>query len=351
MRHYGYRFRILTILLASLTAASASGETLFVDEFEGPVLNPIWQASLPSAPWRFDAGVAFFEGASGFTFQSLNGRSVIRLQNVLGDAQRKGWSSSTTFPTDEPIVYQARFNTLVQSPTTAIDELLEIWLLDAANPANYDIVALTAPDYGRERIFTSGSSISGAGLDTQFPFENNTWYRMVISGSKTQEVRASIYNDAGTVELMAVNLGHTLSAYASGFKIGISQSMGLPGAPYPTDVALDSVRLTTTAADDADGDGVGDDKDLCRDSDLSATVVVGDCDSGVANPTFPSGCTNADFTAACAEGVKTRSRFLNCVATLTSDLKRSRIITGPQKGAIQFCAGHGRPLPKGIGAE
>lgn len=132
---------------------------------------------------RLKQGIAIFQGVSNFSFQSLDRSSVIRLQNILGDAQRRGWSSSTSFPSDAPIVYEARFNTLVQSSSTGIDELLEIWLLDSNNPDNYDLVALTAPGYGSDRVFTAGSSITNVGLDTGFPFENNTWYRMVISGS------------------------------------------------------------------------------------------------------------------------------------------------------------------------
>jgi hypothetical protein len=116
--------------------------------------------------------------------------------------------------------------------------------LDSSIPDNYDKVALSAPDYGVDRIFASDSSITKMGLETDFPFTNNTWYRMVISGSMTQEVRASIYNDAATVELIGVNLGHNLSAYTSGFRIGLSQSMASPGSPFPTDVAIDWVRLT-----------------------------------------------------------------------------------------------------------
>ena len=234
------------MFFTSFCAASVYAEPLFFDNFDRPNLNPIWQAGLPNAAWRFGAGTAIFQGESNFSFQSLGGSSVIRLQNILGDAQRKGWSSSTSFPSDAPIVYEARFNTLVQSFSTGIDQLLEIWLLDSNNPDNYDIVALSAPSFGSDRVFTAGSSITNVGLDTNFPFTNNTWYRMVISGSMTQEVRASIYNDAATVELIGVNLGHNLSAYTSGFRIGISQSMGLPGSPSPTDVAIDSIRLTAS---------------------------------------------------------------------------------------------------------
>jgi hypothetical protein len=338
MTHDNWKPLVLTMLFVLFAAASVYGETLFFDDFDGPNLNPVWEAFLPDAPWRFDAGIAIFQGESNFSFQSLDGSSVIRLQNLLGDAERRGWSSSTSFPPDAPIVYEARFNTLVQSASTGIDELLEIWLLDANNPDNYDIVALSAPGFGSDRVFTAGSSITNVGLDTDFPFTDNTWYRMVISGSMTQEVRASIYNDAATVELIGVNFGHNLSAYTAGFKMGISQSMGLPGSPFPTDVALDSVRLTTAQTGDSDEDGVPDDQDECPDSNLSGTVVINGCNSGVPNTVFPSGCTISDMIVECAENASNHGRFVSCVSHLTNDLKKAGTITGQQKGAIQSCA-------------
>src|SRR5690242_12161071 len=153
MQHLQSKSSLAAILLV-LVPAVAQSATLFSDDCNGPLLNPIWQASLPPAPWRFSAnGVALYEGASGYSFQTLNGRTVIRLQNRLGDTQRRGWSSSRAFATDAPVLYEARFNTLVQSASTGIDELLEIWFLDATNPGNYDIVALSAPEFGTARVF------------------------------------------------------------------------------------------------------------------------------------------------------------------------------------------------------
>jgi hypothetical protein len=263
---------------------------------------------------------------------------VIRLQNSFaGNAERRGWSSSTSFPTDAPILYEARVNTLVQSLSTGFDELLELWLIDANDPNRYDIVALTAPGYDTVRYFAAGSTITDTGVDTPFLFTNNTWYRMVISGSRTQEVRASIYNDAGTVELIGVNFGHNLSAYTSGFKIGISQSMGFPNFVAPTDAALDFVSLTRTPTDDADGDGVVDDEDQCANSDLSATVVIRGCDSEVHNSVFPSGCTIPDLVGTCGHGHSKHGRFANCASHLAQDLKEIGVITHQQKRAIQRC--------------
>jgi hypothetical protein len=337
MARHRFKSRIVSAFLASLAAAAACGETLFTDDFVGPDLNPIWQAPLPDAPWRFGAGIAAFQGASSFSFQSLGGSSVLRLQNQLDDAQRKGWSSAANFPTDAPIIYEARVNTLVQSPSTGFDELLEIWLIDATNPERYDILALSAPGFGLERIFTAHSSITDAGLDTPFSFADNTWYRLIITGSPTQEVRASIHNDASTEELIGVNLGHTLSAYASGFKIGISQSMGLPGFTAPTDAALDSVTLTRILTDDSDGDGVPDNEDACADSDLSATVIIQGCDSEVRNTVFPSGCTIPDLVRTCGKQHGEHGKFANCAFDLAKELKEDGVITRRQKRAIQRC--------------
>jgi len=342
MNHSAYRkTHVCTLLIASFAAASAYADTLLVDEFNGPALDPVWQASLPAAGHRFGREPALYQGASQFTFEMLNGRSVLRLHNTLNDLERRGFSSSTIFSADTPIFYQARFNTLVQQNfATGIDELLEIWVLDASDPTRYDILALSGPGRGTfsDRVFSSGSSFSGAGRDAQFGFADNTWYRMVISGSATHELRASIYNDTGTQELIGVDLGHTLSAYPSGFRIGFSQSVGFPNLPAPTDVALDSLRLTTSPPDDEDGDGVADKVDQCPNSDLSATVAIGECDSGVTNPTFPSGCTLSDLAAACEHGKHDHGHSGACIAHLTNDLASDRIITRRQKNAILRCA-------------
>jgi hypothetical protein len=98
-------------------------------------------------------------------------------------------------------------------------------------------------------------------------------------------------------------------------------------------------RLTVEYAIDSDNDGIPDDEDTtCPDSDLSATVVIDGCDSGVRNMGFPSGCTIADLMAACAEGARNHGQFVSCVSDATNDLKKAGTITGQQKDAIQSCA-------------
>ena len=290
---------------------------VFFDDFDGPNLNPTWQGALPNAPYRFRSADAVYLGDSNFSFESLDGSTVIRLQNILSDTQRRGWSSSSVFSPKGPILLEARFNTLTQSATTGIDELMEMWLLDADNIERHDFVALLTPSFGVGRDFTGVSTITGAGTDVSFPFENNTWYRLVIRGSATQELRASLYGDSSREELIGVSFGHDLSAYPSGVRIGLSQSMGFPGAPFPTDVAIDWIRLTVAP---------------------SPTVAIGDCDAGVPNPKLPSGCAISDLIEECGEEPGKHQRYFRCISRLTDDLRDAGVITRQQKRTILRCA-------------
>jgi probable HAF family extracellular repeat protein len=89
---------------------------------------------------------------------------------------------------------------------------------------------------------------------------------------------------------------------------------------------------------DSDGDGVLDSEDQCPASDLSATIVVGSCNTGVQNKLFPDGCTMSDEIAKCAAGAKNHGAFVSCVAHLTNDWKAQGLIKDKEKGAIQSCA-------------
>jgi hypothetical protein len=88
---------------------------------------------------------------------------------------------------------------------------------------------------------------------------------------------------------------------------------------------------------DADLDGVADNVDTCLDSDLAETVVIGECDSGVANTLLEDGCTIAQRIMACADGVVNHGEFVSCVSRFTNGLK-PRVLSGAEKGAIQSCA-------------
>jgi hypothetical protein len=98
-------------------------------------------------------------------------------------------------------------------------------------------------------------------------------------------------------------------------------------------ITLDAAPL------DTDDDGITDNEDDCPDSDLSTTVVIDGCNSGVTNTLFSSdGCTISDLIADCATSASDHGQFVSCVSGLTNALKKSGIITGEQKGAIQSCA-------------
>lgn len=89
---------------------------------------------------------------------------------------------------------------------------------------------------------------------------------------------------------------------------------------------------------DTDGDGIPDGEDICPESELSPTIVIDGCDSGVANMLFDDGCTMADLIAECADGASNHGGFVSCVAQLTNEWKQQGFISGQEKGAIQSCA-------------
>ena len=90
--------------------------------------------------------------------------------------------------------------------------------------------------------------------------------------------------------------------------------------------------------DDLDGDGITDNLDACPYSNLSATVVLGSCDTGVRNPVDTNGCTIFDRIAKCGVGINKPSQFVSCVSQLTNNLKQAGIINDNEEGAIQRCA-------------
>jgi len=89
---------------------------------------------------------------------------------------------------------------------------------------------------------------------------------------------------------------------------------------------------------DTDGDGVPDPDDACPNSDLAETVVIDDCDSGVANHLFDDGCTMADRIGECAEGARNHKAFERCVKHLTKEWVREDLISKQERRAIRRCA-------------
>ena len=79
--------------------------------------------------------------------------------------------------------------------------------------------------------------------------------------------------------------------------------------------------------------------DECPDSDLDATIVIAECDSGVENEMLDDGCTMADLIMQCAEDAVNHGAFVGCVSHLANLWKCQGLINEQQKGAIMSCAG------------
>lgn len=231
-------------LLLGNVAFTKGEPTTFMDNFAGPGLDPIWQPSLPYAGAGNDPLKETYVGAPNYSFTTIGTNTVMRMSNRFGPLQRRGWSSATAFR-GEHFHYEVRFNTLTQGPGTNIEGLIEIWVLDAANPNRSDTIALFGGSWGATRDVIAGSSIDNKSTIRPFNYQNNTWYRLVISAAANQGVRAALLSDAG-VELTGFAFTHGASAFGSGFRIGLSQFVGTPGGPAPVDVAVDSAFLTTT---------------------------------------------------------------------------------------------------------
>ncbi len=233
----------------AVTARSHPADALvtFFDDFSGPILNPIWETNLPDAYCGSFAGssaqIASYIGAPVYSFQSLNSNSVLRMTDKMGPLQRRGWNSSTNFAADN-FRYEARFNSLVQSPTTSIDGYFEIWIMNATNENLYDIVSPFSGDFGNSFYAFFGSSIDNYYSNTPYNCTSNTWYRLVIQCLPGQNIRESLCDDSGN-ELAGYTLAHGAAAFGSGFKIVISQAIGASYTPYPTDGAVDYVSLSS----------------------------------------------------------------------------------------------------------
>jgi hypothetical protein len=152
--------RCVPLMIVSLGMAMAQNSVLaqavlFFDDFNGPTLNPVFQASLPNG-----APHLTYLGAPNFTFGMVDGASVLRMTTILNNRQRVGWNTSTAFAATD-FRYEVRFNSLVQSPCTSIDSFIEAWLIDAANSARIVVTGPHGGSYGLDRVFQAGDSLGG----------------------------------------------------------------------------------------------------------------------------------------------------------------------------------------------
>ena len=105
---------------------------------------------------------------------------------------------------------------------------------------------------------------------------------------------------------------------------------------------------------DSDGDEIGDNADPFDNSSDSATVFVGDCDSGVGNQEMAPGAYFSDFIAEFGDSAL-HGNYVGAVSALANEWKKDGLISGRDKGKITSCAAQsdtGKPEPsKGKGKK
>lgn len=104
----------------------------------------------------------------------------------------------------------------------------------------------------------------------------------------------------------------------------------------------DAFPLDSSEWDDSDGDGFGDNADEVDASDTRPTIIIGTCDSSVANTHLGNGTWSSDLIAAARAGARNHGAFVSAVSGLTDGWKKAGRITGREQGAIVSCAARSR---------
>ena len=109
------------------------------------------------------------------------------------------------------------------------------------------------------------------------------------------------------------------------------------GDSCTVDSCDETIGLCRHEDQDEDDDGVCDAEDACPESNMADTIVIGTCDSGVANLVLDDGCTMADRITDCASDESNLSSVMLCVMQLTRDWESDELITDAEKRKIQGC--------------
>ena len=109
------------------------------------------------------------------------------------------------------------------------------------------------------------------------------------------------------------------------------------GGPPPHAARAEAPPMESTARESVNT--APDPVTVCPDSDTRPTVIIRDCDTGVANVAVGS-CTLADQLHPCEEG--SAADFPRCIAKVTERLIEAGVIGGPDKGSLQTCASDDR---------
>lgn len=121
---------------------------------------------------------------------------------------------------------------------------------------------------------------------------------------------------------------------------GIKSIAFIGGSDFsPNSVFYDNFVFTLeNQVVDQDQDGVADNVDTCKGSDLSQPVSIAGCATEAANATWETGCTTSDYLMACANNARNHGYFVNCVQDFAVSLADLGFITSEQKSELQSCA-------------
>lgn len=108
-------------------------------------------------------------------------------------------------------------------------------------------------------------------------------------------------------------------------------------APVAFNTPSDHEGVVLFVMTDYDADGYADDTDACPQGDARPTVILGSCDSGVANIIYGGGCSLTDTILALKASAKNHGQFVSEVGKLLNGLMKNGTISGAQKGAIESC--------------
>lgn len=273
--------------------------------------------------------------------------------------------SETTFPTLQPtlsgssLVFEAgvSYSTLVDIPLTAPGDIapgspivISIAVSQTRLTADNDLLVVIS-DGGAGYGGAAQDNLEGVLIAYQVNQTGNSYSWNQESFIGTDAVAPAI-GDAQEFSLtLTLNAGYTTvsgqwnavdSAQNLGGVLDVANGLSLQflaedgGEEYQINAVCVSIFNPNDA--DTDGDGVPNVEDECPNSDTSDTVIIGGCDSGVANLVLPSGCTVADLVAQAADGARNHGQFVSSVASLTNALKKAGLISGKDKGRIQSCA-------------
>ncbi len=112
----------------------------------------------------------------------------------------------------------------------------------------------------RRPLFLAGSSIDTAYNQLPFNFQNNTWYRLVLSAAPNQGVRAAVLSDAGDGTGRGFLQAHGVRLSLRALRSVCPNSWGRLMSRPRCDVAVDYVSLTSWLAGEVNqaffGDGI-----------------------------------------------------------------------------------------------